>query len=111
MNKKDIGRQLKHFRQIAGLTQEALAEKVNIHEKQISRIEAGIHFPTFDNFMKILDALNIEMKDSKSGNEHKAISKSKEKLLQIINLAEEKEVRLYLSVIQDLQKYLKINSN
>lgn len=111
MNKKDIGRQLKHFRQIAGLTQEALAEKVNIHEKQISRIEAGIHFPTFDNFMKILDALNIEMKDFKSGNEHKAISKSKEKLLQIINLAEEKEVRLYLSVIQDLQKYLKINSN
>ncbi len=111
MDKKEIGRQLKHFRQLAGLTQEALAEKVNIHEKQISRIEAGVHFPTFDNFMKILQALNIEMKDFKSEKENITISKSKEKLVQIINSSKEQEIDLYLSVIQNIQKYLKTNSN
>lgn len=106
MNKKDVGRQLKHFRQIAGLTQEALAEKVNIHEKQISRIESGLHFPTFDNFIKILNALNIEMKDFKSDKTLK-FSKTKEKLMQIINASEEKDLKLYLSIIQDIQKFVK----
>lgn len=104
MDKKDVGRQLKHFRQIAGLTQEALAEKVNIHEKQISRIESGLHFPTFDNFIKILNALNIEMKDLSSSSE-KTYSKTKEKLMQIINSSEEKELELYLSFILNIKKY------
>lgn len=104
MDKKDVGRQLKHFRQIAGLTQEALAEKVNIHEKQISRIESGLHFPTFDNFIKILNALNIEMKDFSSSTE-KTYSKTKEKLIQIINSSDEKDLELYLSFILDIKKY------
>lgn len=107
MDKKDIGRQLKHFRKIAGLTQEALAERVNIHEKQISRIESGLHFPTFDNFIKILEVLNIEMKDFKSDKTLMTISKTKDKLIQIINSSDEKELKLYLSIIQNIQKYLK----
>lgn len=107
MDKKDIGKQLKHFRKIAGLTQEALAERVNIHEKQISRIESGLHFPTFDNFIKILEVLNIEMKDFKSDKTLMTISKTKDKLIQIINSSDEKELKLYLSIIQNIQKYLK----
>lgn len=109
MDKKEIGKQLKHFRQLAGLTQEALAEKVNIHEKQISRIESGLHFPTFDNLMKILKVLNVEMKDFKSEKNCPTLNKSKEKLIQIINSAEDKDIELYLALIQDIQKYLRIS--
>ena len=105
MNKKEIGKQLKYFRQKAGLTQAELAEKININEKHISKIESGIHFPTFDNFIKILDVLNIKLKDLDT-SEKKLCSKSREKLFRIINQSSDKDIEFYTSVIENLNKNL-----
>ena len=107
MNKKEIGKQLKYFRQKAGLTQAELAEKININEKQISKIESGKHFPTFDNFIKILDVLNIKLKDLDT-SEKKLCSKSREKLFRIINQSSDKDIEFYTSVIENINKNLKI---
>ncbi len=106
MDKKEIGKQLKYFRQKAGLTQAELAEKINIHEKQISKIETGVHFPTFDNFIKILEVLNIKLKDLDT-SEKKVYSNSKDKLFRLINQSSDKDIEFYTSVIENLNKNLK----
>ena len=46
-----------------GMTQNDLAERVGITEKQISKIETGVHYPMFENFVKIMDVLGVQMKD------------------------------------------------
>ena len=102
MNKKDVGKKLKEFRQTAGMTQEQLAEKVGIHEKQISRIESGVHFPTFDNFVKIITALNIDFGDLRF-EENK--NPAKEKLIKIIQTSKDEEAELFLKIIEDIRKY------
>ncbi len=106
MNKKEIGNTLKMYRKLAGLTQEKLAELVNIHEKQISRIESGVHFPTFDNFVKIMDALKIDFSDFSKNNLEKS-SPIKRKLFYILNNSDEEELKMYLKIIEEIKIHIK----
>lgn len=43
------------------MSQEALAERVGISSKYLSSIERGKENPTFDTFIKLASALNIEL--------------------------------------------------
>ena len=106
MNKKEIGNTLKMYRKLAGLTQEELAEIVNIHEKQISRIESGIHFPTFDNFVKIMNALKIDFSDLSQNNKEN-LNPTKRKLFYILNNSDEEELKVYLRIIEDIKNLKK----
>ena len=106
MNKKEIGNTLKMYRKLAGLTQEKLAELVNIHEKQISRIESGVHFPTFDNFVKIMDALKIDFSDFSKNNLEKS-GPIKRKLFYILNNSDEEELKMYLKIIEEIKIHIK----
>lgn len=106
MNKKDVGRKIKEFRNQKGITQAELAESVNMHEKQISRIEAGVHFPTFDNFVKILECLDVGMKDFDIDIK-KEKNSLKDKVQKIINRANDKELKCYIAILEPLQKCLK----
>lgn len=101
MDKKDIGRKIKEFRKRKGLTQEQLAEIVHMHEKQISRIEAGIHFPTFDNFVKILEVLNVTLKDFDVSPQQQDL---RERALHIIEQADNDDLLFYTPMLEMLQK-------
>jgi len=106
MNKKDVGNKIKEFRTLKGMTQAELAEAVDMHEKQISRIEAGVHFPTFDNFVKILEILEVEMKDFDLEIKVKKNS-LRNKAQKIINRATDSELKYYIAILEQLQKCLK----
>ena len=47
---------LKKLRKSKGLTQQALAEKTNIDDKYLCRIENGKYFPTHATLNKLLNA-------------------------------------------------------
>ena len=98
-----IGSQIKNFRIEAGLSQEQLSKLCGIDRAQISRIESGIHFPTFDNLIKIMNALNIEFKDLDLSNESK--NAVKEKLIKIIKSLKDQDAKLFLAIIEDIKKY------
>lgn len=101
--KEFIGKKIKYFRKQKGLSQAELAEKVNLSDKHIGRIEAGRYFPNFINFLKILEVLDINL--SEFGFEIKAENNShKEELLRLIYSSNEKEVDTYLSIIKILRK-------
>jgi transcriptional regulator with XRE-family HTH domain len=52
---------LKEYRKKCGLTQEQLAEKVNVTPHYIGMIEMGRNFPATDLIERIAKALNVEM--------------------------------------------------
>jgi transcriptional regulator with XRE-family HTH domain len=57
--KKLIGSRIKTLRQVRGISQEELAEKISVNAKYLSSIERGKANPTLDVFIRIADALNI----------------------------------------------------
>lgn len=90
------------------MTQFELAEVVNLHEKHISRIEAGVYFPTFDNFMKILEVLNIKWRDFDFEVEITEENSSlKNKAYKILQRANEKELKILVAMLEQLSKSLR----
>ena len=57
---KNIGQTICKYRKLRGLTQEQLAEKVNISTNHLGAIEREVKTPTMDTFVKILNAIGAE---------------------------------------------------
>lgn len=55
-----IGQKIKFFRKKLSLSQEQLAEMVNMETKSLSRIESGHNYPMYENLILISSALGVE---------------------------------------------------
>ena len=62
-SKEFIGKKIKEFRKKSKLTQAQLAEHVGLSETHMSKIEIGANSPTVENFLKIIEALNIPINE------------------------------------------------
>ena len=64
---KDInikfGMRIKELRLANNLTQEQLAEMINIERSNLAKIEAGRHFPSSENLEKFASAFNISLSE------------------------------------------------
>ena len=58
--KKLLGKRIKEIRNKRGLTQEQLAERVEINTPNISYIENGKFYPSYETFVGLVHALDIE---------------------------------------------------
>lgn len=105
-SKEKIGEKIKKVRMLRGITQHDLAEKVGLTEKQISKIETGVHYPKFQNFIKILEVLGISMRDfdGDASNETNVIVKNINKILFKANT---EELKQYLIFIRHLESIFK----
>lgn len=66
MNKfiyKNLGRNIKYYRNQLGLTQQKLADKIGKGLNFVGKIEVAYSKPSFDTIIKISEALNVELKD------------------------------------------------
>lgn len=65
LTKKDyrLGRKVRKLRKEKGITQEQLAEKVNVSTTWIGYIETGYRRPNLKMIYKIATALNVKVKD------------------------------------------------
>lgn len=61
--KRLLGLKIKELRIKKGMTQEELAEKIGLVERNLSKIECGRSFVTADTLANIIDALGIKPKD------------------------------------------------
>jgi transcriptional regulator with XRE-family HTH domain len=59
MDNKSIGKRIQQCRESIGISQEKLAERVELSPNFISTIERGVKVPSLENFVKIANALNI----------------------------------------------------
>jgi len=67
MNKDDIYRKLglniKKYRNLRGLTQEKLADKINKSVNLIGKVEVAFDKPSFSTIIDIVNALDISLKE------------------------------------------------
>lgn len=61
--KENLGKNIQKYRKLKKLTQEKLAETVDVDINSISSIERGRYFPTPDNLVKISEALEVSLSD------------------------------------------------
>lgn len=61
--KKLLGKRLQEIRKIRKLTQEQIAEYVDIDTSSVSNIENGKYYPSAENLEKFLKILNIKPSD------------------------------------------------
>ena len=97
-----VGKLIKEYRNLAGLTQFELAEIINIDERQMSKIERGVHYPSVPTFLKLIKVLTIDIEklysditDIKIGE----ISSSQNKLMRFARTAKEDEIKLACKIL------------
>jgi len=56
-----LGARIREIRKARGLTQEQLAEMIDVEQKHVSRIESGKSYPTIDRLEKMAAALNVPL--------------------------------------------------
>lgn len=54
----NLGENIRNARKAAGVSQKELAERLQVHQKDISRWENGAHAPTIEIFIRICRELN-----------------------------------------------------
>lgn len=114
MNNNDFGKNLRILRKAKGFTQEVLAEKAEIDEKHLSRIENGKYFPTYSTLSRLLKALDTSIEEV--GLELEKVEKNSNhlysKAMQILNSASSDfELNCYLESLKLTQKVINYNRN
>ena len=67
--KQELGEKIKRLRKQRGLTQEQLAEMVDISPRNLSNIEVGVSFVKAETLEKIIYSLNVSTEEL-FANEH-----------------------------------------
>lgn len=107
-----LGKRLRELRKAHGYTQQALAEKANIDEKHLSRVENGKYFPTYTTLNKLLNALGLSLEEAGLDLEEIKINNNPimAKALHILNSAkDDEELKCYLESLKATQKALEVN--
>lgn len=90
-NKKLLGKRIKELRKEAGLTQEKLAELIDIETTSLSGIESGRHFPSLPTLERIANKLDIEIKALFNFNHLQSVEQMKSDIINNIDkLSDEK---------------------
>ena len=85
MIKKLFGKRIKELRTKENLTQEQLAEILNIGERNLSKIECGVNFVSAETLEKLSEALKVSFKDLFDFEHLRSEEFKKDKLLEAIN--------------------------
>lgn len=107
-----LGEKLKFYRKCKGLTQEQLAEQIDIDTKYLARLEKDMHNPTFNVMKKLAQALDFDLSkiDETSAKNNTAPSKTYIKAIQVLNSAKtEDDLKLYFEALRHTQKCLNKN--
>jgi transcriptional regulator with XRE-family HTH domain len=111
MPKTSFGKKLQQIRKSKNLTQAALAEKADVNEKHISKIETGVYFPTYSTLSKVLQALDLNIEDVglDLAQVHSSDNPYYIKSLQILNSAKnEQEYEYYYGILNQAKKGLEV---
>ena len=104
-DKDFIAKKIKLARKQAKLTQEELAEKIGISAKQLSRIEVGTYIPSLPTFLKIIQELNIDLKEFGISYRNKT-SSVRDEFLKFIYKTSDKELEFYLNCLKTMDNNL-----
>lgn len=101
---RKLGARLKEIRKARGLTQEALAEKVDLTPQYLSRLEAGHQSPSVETVARLAEALDLELYELFNFGHQGTVKEVRERLRKLIQESREEELRLGLKLLHALSR-------
>ena len=105
---------IKKLRKYLGYTQAQLAELVDIDDKHLSKIENGVHLPTYITLKKLSEVLNFNLQDIENISSEKHLlnkSKTYTGIMRLINSAkDENELKNYYDALKFTSRIMKQKS-
>lgn len=99
-----LGSRLKEIRKTRGLTQEALAEKIDLSPQYLSRLEGGHQSPSLETVARLAEALNLELSELFDFGHQGTVKEVRVRLRKLIQESSEKELRLGLKLLLALTR-------
>lgn len=101
-NKKKLGLKIKELRKRKGLTQEQLAELIDMEQNSISVIESGRNFPTLGTLEKIAQILEVNLSDFFNYDYIDDIETIKASTKDIIRKMDENQIRQLFKYVKSI---------
>ncbi len=105
--KELLGARIREIRKARELTQEQLAEMVDVEQKHISRIEVGKNFPTIDRLERIAEALHVPMGTFFDFMHHSDINECADSIEEMLEGLDEDSHKIAYRIIKGVIKSLK----
>jgi transcriptional regulator with XRE-family HTH domain len=102
--KELIGARIRSLREAKGMTQEKLAEVMDINSKYLSNIERGKENPTLDMLIKFADALKVEMWEMFDFGHEVGIKELKETLTKFMKEADEEKLKAAVKLLRAVMR-------
>ncbi len=100
--KELLGSRIKELRKARNLSQDALAERVGIDSKHLSRLEVGGSFPSLDTLERLAQVLEVELKEFFEFAHHDEPKALKNTLTSLIRQLTDDQIRLAVKVLRAL---------
>lgn len=101
-NKKKLGLKIKELRKRKGLTQEELAELIQMEQNSISVMESGRNFPTLGTLEKIAKVLDVNLSDFFDYDYIEDIDVIKVSTEDIISKMDDKQLRQLFKYVKSI---------
>lgn len=105
--KEKFGHRLQEIRKSLGLTQESVAEKIDMDTPNLSNIENGKRFMSPENIEKIANALGVEVKELFDYEHHNQKENLIEEIKAFLSIADLEDISFVYKFIKDLKQYKK----
>jgi len=99
-----LGARIKELRKSRAMSQEQLAEKIDVDPKHLSRIEVGRGYPSLDALENIARVLNVEMRCLFEFQHLDSIESVENSIDLQLKSATENEKRTFLKLLNVLVK-------
>ena len=106
INKTNIGKIIQKLRKDKNLTQEELAEKIDLSTNYLSKVERGLSVSNVEALLKMADVLNFTLDDF-GVNTDSRIDETKKELVKRILSSSEKEIKAYTELLDTMQSIVK----
>lgn len=100
-NNKDLGKTIKKLRKLHNISQERLADKANLTQQHISRIEQGANTPSIETLVKLSEALCVSI-DAMVNTNNNVTNRRELIILQKIKILNENNKNKVLGYIDAL---------
>lgn len=99
-NKILLGKRIKELRKQRDYTQDFLAEKLNIEPRQLSKLETGKHYPSFETIIAILKTFDITFEELISFNHLNEETDLRAEIIQNIDNADTPQIKEIYKIIR-----------
>ena len=107
IKKASIGKIIKALRTSKGMTQEELAEKIDISKNYLSKVERGLSVLNTEAFLKMANVLNFSLEDFGVKGDNKIDEAKKEIIEKILSLSDT-EIKVYSKLLNTIGEITKI---